>query len=1166
MVFAPFAFYARYSPLRACVDGLLYWDDNPAILNASHASGRMTRMSITTVAAFAAALREYPLLDASQLHIVTDELVPQFADLRSLARELVRRDWLTPYQVNQLVQGRGRLLSLGPYIVLERLGEGGMGEVFKARHRKLGRLVALKVIRNDRLANENAVRRFRREIQAAAHLEHPNVVRAYDADEADGIHFFAMEFVEGTDLAKHVKQHGPLPVAQACDCARQTALALQHALERGMVHRDIKPHNLLLTAKGVVKVLDMGLARLESDDAGSITSTTLTQQGAVMGTPDFIAPEQAMDSHSADIRADLYSLGCTLYFLLTGSVPYPRGSALEKLVRHQTEEPQAIESLRPELSPALAGVVRRLMAKRPQDRFQTPAEVASVLVNAPAITVRVVTAPGGDAPVEELVTQTEGERISEFANLDTGDETATVASRVLPAARKGQRRLVLISVIGGASLFVLLGLLAGVILRLSSPRDTDKETLVTGDQATQAELDALLAREKDRQSDRARLWDDIVAFSQHHPARAREAHLSDLLLRLPSPLGALDAGRIPAELRIDGLPREVVAVLGTGLPWHGVVGAPRVIFAPDGSCVYCLMKDGTVALCDPVTGQPRRRFGTGAVDVDLRRDGLAVLLAAIDCVTIWDLSGPEPREVGALRHVPGRVANVCYSRDGKMAAVSVGGETPVVQLWDLSADPPRLRAALKGHTAHLGRCDFSPDRKQLATTSQDGTVRLWDLTADSPTTKAVLQTQGRQWWAESASFSPDGTLLAWTGSHDRIVHVDDVSVDRPREVAAFAMNNAAEGVVFSPDGTQLAAGLWGGSFVLWEVNGKSLAQRPDVPSHSGNVWSVSFSPDGKSLATASQDGTLRVWDISGPEPKDRGEQQGHTGRVTALAFAPNGKSLLSGSADRTGRLWELTAGEPRERAVLKGHQEWVSGVAFAADGSPVSANAGNPGHLFVWDVTTRQPRADLCRGSVPGLVCLAASPDGRSLAAASVDHTLRLWDLTLDVPAARVVSTDATLLRSLTFSADGKALAVGYDDGTVRLWGATAAQPREWGTLRGNAAPMALAFAPDAKTLARAGSDFVVTLWDVSGQKQTGSLAGHNSQVSGLAFTPDGKTLISADLDGRVILWDPQAGKSNPKLREWKLPRPIYALALAPDGRHIALGLGNGSIVILRIH
>jgi serine/threonine protein kinase len=258
-----------------------------------------------------------------------------------------------------------------------------MGVVFKAED-SLGRLVALKVIRDERLAHPEALRRFHREVRAAAQMAHPNVVYAHDAGQVGGTPFFVMEYVEGTDLAQLVAQLGPLPVAEACEYTRQAALGLRHAHQRGLVHRDIKPSNLLLTSKGVVKVLDLGLARLFESDPTQPTSTELTAEGAVIGTPDFIAPEQALDARSADIRSDLYSLGSTLYFLLTGRPPFPGGSLAQKLLKHQLHDPTPVERLRPEVPPGVAAVVRRLMAKRPRDRYQTPGEAAQALAGAAA--------------------------------------------------------------------------------------------------------------------------------------------------------------------------------------------------------------------------------------------------------------------------------------------------------------------------------------------------------------------------------------------------------------------------------------------------------------------------------------------------------------------------------------------------------------------------------------------------------------------------------------------------------------------------------------------------------------------------------------------------------------------------------------------------------------
>ncbi len=275
------------------------------------------------------------------------------------------------------------------YRILEVLGQGGMGTVYKAQHRLMERLVALKVIDRGLTGNPAVVERFRREVRAAAQLNHPNIVHAYDADQAGDSHFLVMEFVDGINLARLVEQQGPLPAAQACDYVRQAALGLQRAFEHGMVHRDIKPHNLVRTPDGVVKILDFGLARLVSETSPSPlppkesfregASPMLTQLGMVMGTVDYMAPEQATDAHTADIRADIYSLGCTLYFLLTGQLPYPEGTILDKLKAHETRTPRPLSEFRKDIPPALVRVVERMMAKNPAQRYQTPAQAVEAL-------------------------------------------------------------------------------------------------------------------------------------------------------------------------------------------------------------------------------------------------------------------------------------------------------------------------------------------------------------------------------------------------------------------------------------------------------------------------------------------------------------------------------------------------------------------------------------------------------------------------------------------------------------------------------------------------------------------------------------------------------------------------------------------------------------------
>ncbi|HTU22621.1 MAG TPA: serine/threonine-protein kinase [Gemmataceae bacterium] len=292
---------------------------------------------------------------------------------------------------------------LGEYELLERLGAGGMGEVYKARHRRLGKLVALKLLPADTRHEPDRLARFVREMRAIGELDHPNVVEAHDAGEQGGIVYLVMKLVPGTDLKTLVQQRGPLPVAEACELARQTAAGLQYLHERGLIHRDIKPSNLMQTPEGVVKILDLGLARWHATPAGG---EDLTASGQPLGTPDYLAPEQASSAADADVRADLYGLGATLFYLLTGRAPFAhRPGMYEKLWAHQAEEPPNVCSLRPDVPAALAELVSRLLAKCRQDRPQTPAEVVAALTSFTAGSVDAVPAkpPRGAKNVRRIV-------------------------------------------------------------------------------------------------------------------------------------------------------------------------------------------------------------------------------------------------------------------------------------------------------------------------------------------------------------------------------------------------------------------------------------------------------------------------------------------------------------------------------------------------------------------------------------------------------------------------------------------------------------------------------------------------------------------------------------------------------------------------------------------
>jgi eukaryotic-like serine/threonine-protein kinase len=329
------------------------------------------------IVSFVEAVRSTGLLSDDEMRSLNAASEKPDVDGEAVARDLVKRGLLTSLQAKALWKGNLGEIVLNQYVLAEKLGEGGMGEVYRAKHIRMGRDVALKVIRPEKMANPEAVKRFRREILAAASMSHENVVMAYDADQTTGdLHFFAMEHVDGTNFMDLVIREGAQPVGRAVDYIRQCALGLQHIHEKGLIHRDIKPSNLLVSKAGVVKISDLGLARV--DDSGTRDSMSrLTKEGLVVGTPDFVAPEQARNSSSADIRSDIYSLGCTFYYLLAGEVPYLGGTATEKMLRH-TREPLP-DLKRTDLPAGIGPILSKMTAKKPEARYATPGEVAEAL-------------------------------------------------------------------------------------------------------------------------------------------------------------------------------------------------------------------------------------------------------------------------------------------------------------------------------------------------------------------------------------------------------------------------------------------------------------------------------------------------------------------------------------------------------------------------------------------------------------------------------------------------------------------------------------------------------------------------------------------------------------------------------------------------------------------
>ncbi len=1142
-------------------------------------------MPLDSVASLVDALRQCRLLEPAQ----TEEAArlasqPDFADPRLLAREMLKRGWLTAFQVNQIFQGRAEELVLGSYILLERLGEGGMGQVFKARHAKLGKIVALKIIRKDRLNNAEALRRFHREILVAAQLSHPNVVHSYDADQVGDRHLIAMEYVDGIDLSRLVRERGALNIRDGCEYIRQAALGLQHAHEHGLVHRDMKPSNLIVVSgqwsvvskdkpasslptghwpPATVKLLDLGLARVLSI-AGEETPSELTQAGALVGTPDFIAPEQARDARTADIRADLYSLGCTFFFVLTGQTVFPGGSMTEKVLKHHWDPAPGVETVRADVPPIVAGIIRKLLAKRPEDRFQTPAALAEALGR--------VLAPGGmelPPPPEWLV-----------SSLPAAEPVAAVPMAGVPVAAVPVAAVPMATPTGESHVLaeaILATPTSGTDLTkpMRAPparpvrRSPNRPFFLVGGGLAVAGAAIFLAL----------LVTLAVAFLwPRGDTRPTSAIVRTTFPAPPelasSPLDKLNRDRVPPSERVALQAKEVVAVLGEHRGRHyGAVHALAI--APDGQLIYSTGDDDVIRIWDARTLQARGVLSVGTSSISAMAcsdDGK--ILAAGDyggTLRLWDLTRSPLRDPNQFKHGGEAITALAFAPDNKMLAV--GLEDRTVQLWELASGGPRKASLLSGHKDNVAVIAFSADSRVLATGSRDHTIRLYDWVGASYQFREALA--GHTEGVTALAFSPKGRTLASAGD-DRTVRTWEIFPKQVQRGESVPLGAVCSSLTFGPSRDTLICGLWDGGIAVYDLSGAKARQKTRLEETTG-VTALAWGVKGPMLASGSNGGTIRVWDWNDGDPRELVPPRGHTARVGALAFAPDGMSLATGG-DETVRLWDMNNTEPKELAALNA-KGTVTTLAYTPDGKRLAAGSRHDSLIRLWDLPATVPRTWRMSADDESRAAAIAFANNRTLITGGRDRektgTIRLWDIAgTDPQPGTVLRGHTGQVTAVAPAGNGELLASGGGvDQTVRIW--DLAKQREIhqfpGVKGGVVGPVAvspdgaqLIFASSYTTWSAGASSYVVHVWDLSAQppKQLPSLPGHAATVRAVTFAPDGKLLATADDDGRLILWEPATGKN---LNDWKLGGAITSLAFAPDSRHLAVGNGNGTTYILRV-
>jgi WD40 repeat protein/serine/threonine protein kinase len=727
---------------------------------------------------------------------------------RQLAALMVREGLLTNFQAEQLLQGKWRGFALGGYRILERLGAGGTGTVYLAEHQVMRRRVAIKVLPADYANAPGVLERFQREAQAVAALDHPNIVRAYDFRSEGTLHFLVMEYVEGVSLQELLVRTGPLALAQAVDYARQAALGLEHAHEAGLVHRDVKPANLLVDRAGTVKLLDLGLARYSPTGQDSLTKQF--DDNAVMGTADYLSPEQALNLHAVDIRADIYSLGATLYALLAGQPPFHAGTVTQKLLWHQLREPTPLLALRQDVPEEVVAVIGRMMAKAPEDRYPTPTEVVDALApwaegpyppvlpgqpsSAEGSGVIVMRARSADRTSPQVVATPRSSSVATMPRLEPAPEPdgPPVVTADRPVARSSARVWLAVFGVSAAVLVLTAITIVGVFLW----------------RAVKSAKPTIVAPAKPDEDERG---PDV-------PVQAA--------FELPDGNGELFA--------LDGHTGPV----------------PGVAFSPNGDFALSASADRTIRLWDLKDRKLKSVLaghGDQVSSVVFSGDAQRALSASFDqTVRVWEL--PGGKELAKFPGHTGRVFAAVYSPDDREVLSASADKT--LRLWEFVPNRRFLRE-FKGHNQDVICVAFAPaPRRQALSGGLDNLMRLWDVN----NANHLRQYPGHTGPVTGVAFLPDGGR-ALSVSRDGTLRFWEVDSGRPLHTFA-GHTGPIWAVAVSGDGKRALTGGEDRTMRLWDLEARRELQA--YPGHAA-ITAVAFSANGRHAVSGGRDKIVRVW-------------------------------------------------------------------------------------------------------------------------------------------------------------------------------------------------------------------------------------------------------------------------------------------------------------------